>query len=272
VSDAPRLSGDAVTVAFSAPAADIHGVARLGVSPEGASGLVLLFHGGEPAAVVADGGVALPEPPQGWSDVSAAGLDVAAGDDRWTLSWAGDAGSLDLDLRPLGTPADVPDGTEQPVTIEGAAQLAGRRHELAGMGQRTRSWAAPDWERTELARTVQVWLPDRAITAQATRAQGKPHGSEELRALVHEHRGEAPVATPVGDPRLSTTYDAEGRHRRAGLELWMTDDGPVHRVAGEALAGTTLDLGRMRLDTAFFTWRSAGQEGTGRYDVLRRTG
>ena len=36
------------------------------------------------------------------------------------------------------------------------------------------------------------------------------------------------------------------------------------------LCGTTLDLGRLRLDAAFFRWRMEGRMGVGRYDVLRR--
>jgi hypothetical protein len=47
------------------------------------------------------------------------------------------------------------------------------------------------------------------------------------------------------------------------------DDYP-QRIAGEAVAGTSLDLGRLRLECAFFRWRTGGQEGVGRYDVLRR--
>jgi len=47
-----------------------------------------------------------------------------------------------------------------------------------------------------------------------------------------------------------------------------------HRVGPpvcDVLCGTTLDLGRMRLDTAFLTWRMDGRTGVGRYDILRRT-
>ena len=76
---------------------------------------------------------------------------------------------------------------------------------------------------------------------------------------------------PVLDPRLSTTYDAGGRQRHAGLELWVDEDGFPRRAAGEVVCGTTLDLGRLRLDCAFFRWRMDGREGVGRYDVLRRT-
>ena len=76
---------------------------------------------------------------------------------------------------------------------------------------------------------------------------------------------------PVADPRLSTTYDADGRQRRAGLELWVTDeDGSRAAPPARSLCGTTLDLGRLRLDCAFFRWRMDGREGVGRYDVLRR--
>jgi hypothetical protein len=35
--------------------------------------------------------------------------------------------------------------------------------------------------------------------------------------------------------------------------------------------GTSLDLGRLHLDCAFFSWRMEGRAGVGRYDVLRRT-
>jgi hypothetical protein len=36
------------------------------------------------------------------------------------------------------------------------------------------------------------------------------------------------------------------------------------------VCGTTLDLGDVRLDSAFFAWRMEGREGVGRYDVMRR--
>ena len=71
-------------------------------------------------------------------------------------------------------------------------------------------------------------------------------------------------------PRLSTTFDGEGRQRRAGLELYEDPDGYPHRGAGEVVCGTSLDLGRLRLDCAFFTWHLEGRTGLGRYDVLRR--
>jgi hypothetical protein len=74
----------------------------------------------------------------------------------------------------------------------------------------------------------------------------------------------------VLDPRVSTVYDADGRQRTAGLELYLDEDGFPRRAAGEVMCGTTLDLGRLRLDCAFFRWRMEGRTGFGRYDLLRR--
>jgi hypothetical protein len=74
----------------------------------------------------------------------------------------------------------------------------------------------------------------------------------------------------VEDGRLSTTYDAEGHTRRAGLELWTQDGEWPHRGSGEVLCGSSLELGALRLDCAFFQWRLEGRAGVGRYDILRR--
>ena len=42
------------------------------------------------------------------------------------------------------------------------------------------------------------------------------------------------------------------------------------RAAGEVLCGSSLDLGALRLDCAFFRWHLEGRAGVGRYDILRR--
>ena len=65
--------------------------------------------------------------------------------------------------------------------------------------------------------------------------------------------------------------DEAGRQIRAGLELWVgeDDDYPLRGV-GEVLAGSTLELGALRLDVAFFGWHIEGRGAIGRYDILRR--
>jgi len=100
-------------------------------------------------------------------------------------------------------------------------------------------------------------------------AKAKDHGRDEVAAVVLEGLPPAPVA--IADPLLSTAYDTDGHQRRAGWELWPeAEEAYARRGAGEVVCGTSLDLGRLRLDCAFFRFRMEGREGVGRYDVLRR--
>lgn len=277
--DAPRSDGgegfsDALTFAFADLAADVCGVARLGVSAAGGSGLVLLFAGGEPVAVEADGeGTA----GASWDAVRAAGVETAELEPgrRWRLRCTGDA-ALDLEFEAVAEPAALAadsdvgraggmEGFDHVCRVRGTVRGAA----FEGRGQRGRSWGTPDWERMALARTITGWFDgDRAVSAVGIRgATAKSHADEAVAVAVFE----AGEARPVADPRISTTYDAEGRQRAAGLELYVgEEDAHPLRAAGELAAGTSLDLGRLRLDCAFFRWRMGGREGVGRYDVLRR--
>jgi hypothetical protein len=287
--EAPRTDGgefsDAVKVAFGDPAAELYGVARLGLAEGAASGLALLFWRGEPVAVSAEGGVEI-DAPSSWDEVSAAGLDTSVVEPLrfWRLHFAGEDASLDLELEATGPVAELDPshpvarmggmaGYEQPVRVRGEAVVGSNRLSVDGLGQRGHSWGAPDWDRIELARTVSAWLgDDLAVSLTAVRPAGKrDHAAEAVAASILE-RGQdgEPRALDVVDARLSTTYDGEGRQRRAGLELWIDEDGWPRRAAGEIACGTSLALGRLRLDCAFFRWHMEGREGFGRYDVLRR--
>ena len=149
------------------------------------------------------------------------------------------------------------------------AATAARTYGVRCLGQRGHQWGTPDWGRIELARTLSAWMgAERAVTLTAVRPAKAKHHDEEAVAGFLVDRGE-PRA--IFDPRLSTTYDGELRQRRAGLELWMSEEGGyARRAAGEVVCGTTVDLGDLRLDSAFFAWRMEGRTGTGRYDVMRR--
>ena len=255
----PQLDGegsvDAVTVAFGDPAQGLYGLARVG--EPGASGMGILFEGGEVVAVETEG-------------VTTAVVEPLR---RWTARF-GDY--FDLELEALAPPAalDPSDPAAKAGGMVGYEQLCRVRGTVEGrpidcLGQRGHSWGAPDWEKIALARTLSAWLDDQtAVTLTAVRsAKAKHHSDEAIAAYVVT--GGEPVA--MAEPLLSTTYDAGGRQRHAGLELWPPgDDALPHRAAGEAVCGTTLDLGRLRLDCAFFEWKMEGRSGVGRYDVLRR--
>ena len=152
--------------------------------------------------------------------------------------------------------------------VRGTACAGGREHEVRGLGQRAHGWGEPDWERIGSTRTLSAWLDDGTGVALFT---VRPAGAA-------DHEDEAAWAALLGaagslrvdEPRLSTTYDDAGLQRRAGLELWVGDDDTYpRRATGEVLCGSTLDLGRLRLDCAFLRWRMDGRAGVGRYDVLR---
>lgn len=290
--DAPRPPqgegfSDAVTFAFGDPGAELYAIARLGLAGERASGLAIVFHRGQPVAVSAQGDVA-PADAGTWDGVRAAGLDSETVQPLrvWNLALAHDDVSIDVAFEALGPIGELdPDdpvaraggmaGYEQPCRVGGQASVGGVHMAIEGLGQRGRSWGSPDWERLAVARTLSAWLDeDLAVSLSAVRpATAGDHGAELVSAVVLEREEETgePRATAVLDARLSTTADAEGRQRNAGLELWVDEDGDARRVAGHVLCGTTLDLGRLRLDCSFFSWQMEGRTGFGRYDVLRRS-
>ncbi|MBA3749063.1 MAG: hypothetical protein H0W96_16460, partial [Solirubrobacterales bacterium] len=261
-----------------------YGLVRLSHGATESSGLAVLYAGNEPVAASAGAGTATGE---GWESVTAAGIRVAVVEplQAWTVTYKGQSGELDLRFEACSAPAVLDEGMavahaggmqgyEQLCRVTGTATFGGRTQKVRCLGQRGQLWGQPDWSRIELARTVSAWLgEDRALTLTAVRpTKSKGHFDELLSGFVFD--GGEPV--PVADLRLSTTYDGERRQRRAGLELWMDEDGDREReyalrAAGDVLCGTSLDLGEQRLESAFFQWRMEGRTGVGRYDVLRRT-
>jgi hypothetical protein len=159
-------------------------------------------------------------------------------------------------------------GYEQLCRVRGIVRAGGAEHRVDCLGQRTHLWGEPDWERIESTRTVAAWLADgTGVTLTAVRPRGVAgHDREEAWAALLDPAG----SLHVDEPRLSTTYDGEGRQRRAGLELWLGDDDFPRRGAGEVLCGSTFDLGQLQLDCAFFAWHIDGRSGVGRYDLVRR--
>jgi hypothetical protein len=159
-------------------------------------------------------------------------------------------------------------GYEQLCRVEGTARLGGVEHTVRCLGQRSHLWGAPDWDRLGVTRTLSAWLDDGTAIAMATAAPAgaEGHDGEARWAALLDPAGSLHVA----DPRLSTTYDGDGHQRRAGLELWVGEQDELpRRAAGEVVAGSTLELGEVRLDAAVFAWHAQGRRGVGRYDVLR---
>jgi hypothetical protein len=273
---------DSVTFAFGDPDAGVFGLARLGLAAGGGSALAVLFSGRDPVAAVARGGLELPDGAD-WESLSLGGVSATVVEPlrRWTVSLAGEQHGFELSFEALGPPAALDAGSpvaeaggmtgyEQVCSVRGTVHVGGRVTEVACLGQRGHLWGEPDWTRIEAARTIAAW-PDGGlgVSLMAVRPADcrDGHAGEPIWAALLSPDG----AIAVAEPRLSTTYDADGHQRRAGLELWLhEEDGYPHRASGEVLCGSTLELGQLVLDCAFFRWRLEGRSGVGRYDILRR--
>jgi hypothetical protein len=182
---------------------------------------------------------------------------------------ASDEHGLELAFEPLGEPAVFSDGTREWLCRARGETSAGA---VDCLGQAVVAPPPPrTWKRFGLTRAIAAWLDDElAITLRARRpARAKDHEAEEVESFVL--RGAPPAPHAIDDPRLSTAYAGDGRHRRAGLELWESEEADYAlRLAGEAIGEGTLDLpGGMRLHAAFFAWRHDGGLAAGRYDILR---
>ncbi len=269
---------EALTFAFGDPAAEIYGLARVGLGARGASAMAIVYAGHQPVAGGRQAGVAVgEEPPESWESVRAAGVrtTVQTPLEAWTVAYDGEEGAgFDLRFDAVSAPARVQagavEGYEQLCSASGTVTHGGRTVEVRCLGQRGHIWGAPELDDIEVARTLSAWLgADRAVTLTAVRPRrAKQHHLDEAVSGWLIEGGEPHV---IADPRLSTTYDGQMRQQRAGLELWMDEEGTIgRRASGEVICGTTIDLGDLRLDSAFFSWRMQGREGVGLYDVLRR--
>jgi hypothetical protein len=274
-------ASDSVTFAFGDAGAQLYGLARLGVSdaPDGArlgSALAVLFAGRAPVAAVAAGALPVPAAAS-WEALSLDGVRTTVNVplDHWTVAFDGEDGQgFALEFSALGAAAESPSlggmtGYDQPCRVRGTVRAEGREHAIDALGQRARSWGDPDWERIELTRTVAAWTDGAAAALTAIRPAGARHHADEATwAAVWEPEG----LLEIDEGRLSTTYDADGHTRRAGLELWpVGEEQWARRGAGEVLCGSALDLGALQLDCSFFRWHLDGREGVGRYDIVRRT-
>jgi hypothetical protein len=272
---------DAVTFAFGDPDAQVYGLARLGLSPAGASALAILFAGGEPVAALARGGAGT-SPDAGWDALRVEGLATRtdAPLERWAVVLEHEGHGFDLAFTALTPPAALSReveraggmaGYEQLCAVSGTVRTGGRVHQVHCLGQRGHSWGEADWERVERVRTLCAWSeagPAFAMTAIRRQGEGD-HAGESVWAVLLDGQD----AVEIDRPRVTTTYDADGRQRRAGLELWVApDDDFPHGGSGSVLCGSTMELGQLRLDCAFFRWTLDGRPAVGRYDVLRRAG
>lgn len=201
--------------------------------------------------------------------------------------WRIEGDALSLLLSPAGpaarggAAADALDTVDQLCQVTGRVSIDGVEREINSVGWRGTLTAAFDLAAIESFRQTAAWFePGEGLSLAAYRSQ-KSRGHET------DHRAGAVLepepAPPIEDPRLSTTYDANGLPVKAGLELWFEqDDGEeasdatadrqfTRRAAGEAIGpGIDWEVDGFALHATPLRWHSRGSEGRGVYLLGRR--
>lgn len=231
------MSEPALSAAFFDPAHGLSGSVR--------SGVALLFDGARPEVL-----------PEG------ASLEPIAGGQGAVR--ASVEGRLDLTLTPVSAAADLGGVLTRVCRVEGTVEARAVRC----LGTVTETREPPAWDELDALRALSAVFDERhALLVFARRPRGAPgHGREQVVAAILDD-GELRA---VEDPRLSTVYDAHGRQREAGLELWLPDEDLPRRASGSAVAGASLALPGLRVQAAVFGWRMDGREGAGVYELLVR--
>ena len=223
-----------VALSFFDPSQGLHGSSR--------SGLTLLFERGRPQA--------LPDSAQ-----------VARSGDGWSASLGN---RFELSFVPVSEALAFDGASARVCRVTGSVGGA----QVDCLGTATETVQPPRWDDLDALRALSALFDDQhAVLAIARRPRGAlGHGHEKVEAWLLSD-GEM---RKVEDARISTVYDADGRQRDAGLELWMPGEDFPRRASGTAVAGTTLNLEGLRVNAAVFSWQMEGRHGAGAYEVTIR--
>ena len=176
------------------------------------------------------------------------------------------AGGCELTLEPLGPPADL-GAAARMWLCRARGSAAGHPFEGLGTIMRSRGADGAVLERAVIA----TFGPASAVALAARRPRrARGHGEERLDAAILRGDPLAPVL--VADPRLSSTYDGQGRLVRCGIELWETEESEYAlRIGGRAHAHGELRHGDgARTRVSFVEFRDGEAPGAGRYEITER--
>jgi len=188
-------------------------------------------------------------------------------------TWRVRSSAGELILAPAGDAVDIstagqPAGFEQLCTVTGELAVGGAPTTIAGPGRRGERRGA-QLAGLDSVREISAWFdPGEAIALLALRPRKvKGQDQDMITAAVIIPEG-WPAVT---DPRLSTTYSAEGRPARVGLELWSDEpESYPRRLAGESTGGRAVgEAGGWSVSAERLVCHSRGHDGTGVYLIAR---
>jgi hypothetical protein len=275
--DGERFS-DSASFDFTDPEGGASGLVRVDLQPAAArAACVALVLAGD-SAELAGSEVDL-DPPGDWGAVELDGLRVCDDGERARVALEDDRAGLEIELTRLGGAGFEPgsafshaSGLTQELSaarVDGEWRAGDSAGKVGGLGRTVRTSGELDWDRIELVRSLCAVLEDGSLLAVAAArpAGASGHGEEAASALLLDPEASL---TRFEEALLSTEYDSGGCQRRAGVELWGSDeDAAALRGAGVRVGGAAAELGGTRLETAFFSFTLDGAPGTARYDLMR---
>lgn len=210
----------------------------------------LLLGGAQPRAVIRTIGSLDGAPPDTWNP--AAGLALSPGGDGAGSVSATEGAARGLQALRVSDAQTPEDG--EPLEVDAPAF----------------GFAGPGLPKLDSVRILAAWFPSqRTVALAAVRPREGRSDAEMVSVLV---TGE-PEPLTVFDPRLSTTYDGDGKPVRAGLELWLgEEDGDHHplRLSSESNGDQlSADLDDLRLQAFSQRCHAWGEDGVGLYALLR---
>jgi hypothetical protein len=228
------VSTEAFALSFFDTDRELYGTAR--------SGATLLFRGRQPATHAE--GPMVTESGEGW---------------RAELPER-----MQLEIEPVSPEADLDGVSARICRVRG--QVEGT--EVDCLGTFSITSVAPRWEELQAVRSISALVDEgTGLLAIARRPRDAPgHGDESVRAALF---GDGELHQ-VEEARISTVYDAGGRQRSAGLELWVPGEEYPRRGSGLVIAGSTFELEAVQVHAAVFRWRLDGREGIGAYELMVR--
>jgi hypothetical protein len=189
---------------------------------------------------------------------------------------------FELSLTPDGEPASITlttpgfEGFDQLCRVRGRVAIDGVEHTVDCLGRRGCRSGDGELRAIQSIRDVSAWFGnDEGLAVVSLRPRRKKgHDKDEVSGAVFE--GGASLV--VAEPRLSTTYGADGRPARAGLELWFADEEEdqddiepqyARRAAGEAMGtGFGFEDARFDVRAELFRWHMRGLDGLGVYQLV----
>jgi hypothetical protein len=216
--------------------------------------------------------------PGDWAGVEVNGIAAEVDERAGNVRVSGDEWGFEAEFSADGEPAYFDSTTEAAATIGAATEVTACRvraktsgrggpRSVDCRGTMRRLIGTVDVPNLALVRALAVPFEDGGLLAlsAARPARAEGHGEEGVTAFLGEADG-APARAE--EALLSTQYDGNGEHVRAGLELSLPGDeeAPPLRGAGTRVCGAQFGAA---VSTAFFRWELEGRTGIGRYDIVK---